>query len=124
MFTRNLNFNPMEGKGGRGISPPLGPTVKYVMPFKISFKGVCVRLFRHSNRGLISKGTIGSPVGKRPPFAKRVQNKKGTMGGPRLPVFTSLYERVHRRLWGTCNNRTIVARKEIQWHNGTPQEKF
>ena len=35
---------------------------------------VCVRLFRHSNRGLITKGTIGSPVGKRPPFAKRVQN--------------------------------------------------
>ena len=34
---------------------------------------VCVRLFRHSNRGLITKGTIGSPVGKRPPFAKRVQ---------------------------------------------------
>ena len=32
---------------------------------------VCVRLFRHSNRGLITKG---SPVGKRPPFAKRVQN--------------------------------------------------
>ena len=51
------------------------------------------------------------------------------MGGPRLPVFTSLQcvcvcERVHRRLWGTCNNRTIVPRKEIQWHNGTPQEKF
>ena len=36
--------------------------------------GVWVRLFRHSNRGLITKGTIGSPVGKRPPFAKRVQN--------------------------------------------------
>ena len=36
--------------------------------------GVCVRLFRHSNRGLITKGTIGSPVGKRPPFVKRVQN--------------------------------------------------
>ena len=36
--------------------------------------GVCGRLFRHSNRGLITKGTIGSPVGKRPPFAKRVQN--------------------------------------------------
>ena len=35
---------------------------------------VCVRLFRHSNRGLITKGTIGSPVGKRSPFAKRVQN--------------------------------------------------
>ena len=34
----------------------------------------CVSLFRHSNRGLIKKGTIGSPVGKRPPFAKRVQN--------------------------------------------------
>ena len=33
-----------------------------------------VSLFRHSNRGLITKGTIGSPVGKRPPFAKRVQN--------------------------------------------------
>ena len=38
------------------------------------YKFVCVRLFRHSNRGLITKGTIGSPVGKRPPFAKRVQN--------------------------------------------------
>ena len=25
---------------------------------------------------------------------------------------------------GICNNRTIVPRKEIQWHNGTPQEKF
>ena len=36
---------------------------------------VCVGVvFRHSNRGLITKGTIGSPVGKRPPFAKRVQN--------------------------------------------------
>ena len=34
----------------------------------------CMRLFRHSNRGLITKGTIGSPVGKRPLFAKRVQN--------------------------------------------------
>ena len=33
---------------------------------------MCVSLFRHSNRGLITKGTIGSPVGKRPPFAKRV----------------------------------------------------
>ena len=31
-------------------------------------------LFKHSNRGLITKGTIGSPVWKRPPFAKRVQN--------------------------------------------------
>ena len=39
-------------------------------------KRLCVymRLFRHSNRGLITKGTIGSPVGKRSPFAKRVQN--------------------------------------------------
>ena len=27
-------------------------------------------------------------------------------------------------LWGTCNNRTMVPHKEIQWHNGTPQEKF
>ena len=35
---------------------------------------MCLSLFRHSNRGLITKGTIGSPVGKRPPFAKRVQN--------------------------------------------------
>ena len=32
--------------------------------------------------------------------------------------------RVHRRLWGTCNNRTMVPHKGIQWHNGTPQEKF
>ena len=32
--------------------------------------------------------------------------------------------RVRHRLWGTCNNRTIVPHKEIQWHNGTPQEKF
>ena len=54
------------------------------------------------------------------------------MGGPRLPVFTSLCVgvgvgvggRVHRRLWGTCNNRTMVPHKEIQWNNGTPQEKF
>ena len=38
--------------------------------------------------------------------------------------YVRLCERVHRRLWGTCNNRTIVPRKEIQWHNGTPQEKF
>ena len=36
----------------------------------------------------------------------------------------SVCERVRHRLWGTCNNRTIVPRKEIQWHNGTPQEKF
>ena len=43
-------------------------------PFAGVYKFVCVRLFRHSNRGLITKGTIGSPVGKRPPFAKRVQN--------------------------------------------------
>ena len=35
---------------------------------------VCVRLCRHSNRGLRTKGTIGSPVGKRTPFAKHVQN--------------------------------------------------
>ena len=41
---------------------------------------VCVRLFRHSNRGLITKGTIGSPVGKRFTHSnrglpnKRVQN--------------------------------------------------
>ena len=33
-------------------------------------------------------------------------------------------ERVRHRLWGTCNNRTMVPHKEIQWHNGTPQEKF
>ena len=33
-------------------------------------KTVCVRLFRHSNRGLITKGTIGSPVGKRPPVCQ------------------------------------------------------
>ena len=31
---------------------------------------VCVRLFRHSNLGLITKGTIGSPVGKRPPVCQ------------------------------------------------------
>ena len=31
---------------------------------------VCVSLFRHSNRGLITKGTIGSPVGKRPPVCQ------------------------------------------------------
>ena len=45
------------------------------------------------------------------------------MGGPRLPVFTSLCvcERVRHRLWGTCNNRTMVPHKEIQWNNGTPQ---
>ena len=24
-------------------------------------------------------------------------------------------------LWGTCNNRTMVPHKEIQWNNGTPQ---
>ena len=51
---------------------------------------------RHSNRGLITKGTIGSPVGKRPPCCTKHMrgvasiNKRGTMGGPRLPVFTSL----------------------------------
>ena len=33
-------------------------------------------------------------------------------------------ERVRHRLWGTCNNRTMVPHKEIQWNNGTPQEKF
>ena len=27
--------------------------------------------------------------------------------------------RVRHRLWGTCNNRTMVPHKEIQWHNGT-----
>ena len=32
---------------------------------------VCVRLFRHSNRGLITKGTIGSPVGNRVPSWKK-----------------------------------------------------
>ena len=37
---------------------------------------------------------------------------------------THLSGRVHRRLWGTCNNRTMVPHKEIQWNNGTPQEKF
>ena len=54
----------------------------------------CVSLFRHSNRGLITKGTIGSPLGKRPPFAKRVQNiwevlrnKRGTMGGPHVYIY-------------------------------------
>ena len=53
-------------------------------------------LFRHSNRGLITKGTKGSPVGKRPPVCQtctkhmRGVNKRGTMGGPRLPVFTRL----------------------------------
>ena len=35
-----------------------------------------------------------------------------------------VWERVRHRLWGTCNNRTMVPHKEIQWHNGTPQEKF
>ena len=30
-------------------------------------------------------------------------------------------ERVRHRLWGTCNNRTMVPHKEIQWNNGTPQ---
>ena len=33
-------------------------------------------------------------------------------------------ERVRHRLWGTCNNRTMVPHKEIQWNNGTPQGKF
>ena len=28
------------------------------------------------------------------------------------------------RVWGTCNNRTMVPHKEIQWNNGTPQGKF
>ena len=27
-------------------------------------------------------------------------------------------------LWGTCNNGTMVPHKEIQWNNGTPEEKF
>ena len=38
------------------------------VPHKCHMSGVCVcmRLFRHSNRVLITKGTIGSPVGKRP----------------------------------------------------------
>ena len=47
---------------------------KNVHTVYVNQDGVCVSLFRHSNRGLITKGTIGSPVGKRPPFAKRVQN--------------------------------------------------
>ena len=47
------------------------------------------------------------------------------MGGPRLPVFTSLCVNAYAIGCGVpCNNRTIVPRKEIQWHNGTPQEKF
>ena len=28
------------------------------------------------------------------------------------------------RVWGTCNNRTMVPHKEIQWNNGTPQGKL
>ena len=28
------------------------------------------------------------------------------------------------RVWGTCNNRTMVPHKEIQWNNSTPQGKF
>ena len=28
------------------------------------------------------------------------------------------------RVWGTCNNRTMVPHKEIQWSSGTPQGKF
>ena len=56
--------------------------------------------------------------------AKMLEYKQKRNNG-RTP-FAGVYkfERVRHRLWGTCNNRTIVPRKEIQWHNGTPQEKF
>ena len=49
-----------------------------------------------------------------------------------VQIYTNRGERVRHtctctctcRLWGTCNNRTMVPHKEIQWNNGTPQEKF
>ena len=36
----------------------------------------------------------------------------------------SLYTCVVGYCGGTCNNGTMVPHKEIQRHNGTPQEKF
>ena len=56
-------------------------------------------------------------------------NNKGNNRGEqwRSSVYTlrkTVCERVRHRLWGTCNNRTMVPHKEIQWNNGTPQEKF
>ena len=42
---------------------------------------VCVSLFRHSNWGLITKGTIGSPVGKRPPYKQKRNNGRTPFAG-------------------------------------------
>ena len=52
----------------------LGYTIREIRVWTEKKEQNSVSLFRHSNRGLITKATIGSPVGKRPPFAKRVQN--------------------------------------------------
>ena len=49
---------------------------------------------------------------------------KGTVGVWDVCMCVNSYAIGCGVVWGTCNNRTMVPHKEIQWHNGTPQEKF
>ena len=72
--TRKFNGTMVPHKRNSKVWPGLVTKEKTMKYPTSAMCTVCVRLFRHSNRGLITKGTIGSPVGKRPPFAKRVQN--------------------------------------------------
>ena len=55
-------------------------------------------------------------------FGRVWSQKRRQSSTPQVPCVQC--GRVRHRLWGTCNNRTMVPHKEIQWHNGTPQEKF
>ena len=50
--------------------------------------------------------------------------KEKTMKYPTSAICTVCVSLYGYRVWGTCNNRTMVPHKEIQWNNGTPQEKF
>ena len=54
----------------------------------------------------------------------QIDDIMGPVAKQTKPSHARDHERVRHRLWSTCNNRTMVPHKEIQWNNGTPQEKF
>ena len=82
------------------------------------------------NNSLIHRSLTGFGLNKVDEFTAWDYSHASALGEFSIQILVRLFvetrygERVRHRLWGTCNNRTMVPHKEIQWHNGTPQEKF
>ena len=134
--TRKFNGTMVPHKRNSKVWPGLVTKEKTMKYPTSAICTVCVSLFRHKP-GTYNKRNNRVPSWKKAPVcqtctkhmrgvAKMLEYKQKRNNGrtPFAGVYKFVCERVHRRLWGTCNNRTIVPRKEIQWHNGTPQEKF